>query len=276
MNIYRKEHKLLIQDYPFLIREPDYVYHQKRKDYLSSHSLQTYMACPLLFRKKELGMVKEIDGKAYKIGRAAHKLVLEGSEAYDFSYAVGGPVNPKTGKSYGSDTKKYAQWEGEQGKTGLTHEEAALVENMVAGIAMNEKAKSLLDGGFAECVIRREYTGVKCQIRMDWFSPVHGLVDLKTCENLEWFEYDVKKFSYIYQLAFYRAVLEQASEKRHPVHLVAVEKREPFRCGVWKIGEEALSIAQRKNEEAIQNLIRSRVDDNWPTGYEDMRSIDSL
>ena len=46
-----------------------------------------------------------------------------------------------------------------------------------------------------------------------------------------WFEVDAKRFGYAYQLAFYRAVLAQLLCLPMPVHLIAVEKREPYRCG---------------------------------------------
>ena len=53
-------------------------------------------------------------------------------------------------------------------------------------------------------VIRAEYVGVPCQIRVDWFSSDEGLVDLKTCEDLDAFEDDARRFQYVPQMAFYR------------------------------------------------------------------------
>ena len=72
-------------------------------------------------------------------------------------------------------------------------------------------ASALLDGGVAEATVRAEYCNVPCQIRLDWFSPEHGIVDLKTCDSLKWFEADCKRFGYLYQMAFYRAVLREAT-----------------------------------------------------------------
>jgi len=42
-------------------------------------------------------------------------------------------------------------------------------------------------------------------------------------------------------MAFYRAVLAQATGQVVPVHIIAVEKRPPFRCGVWQLDEGALA-----------------------------------
>jgi hypothetical protein len=76
-------------------------------------------------------------------------------------------------------------------------------------------------------------------------------------------------------LAFYRAVLAQVIGLWMPVHLVAVEKREPYRCGVWRVEPQALSIAQQENEAAIGRLKRCRETGHWPTGYEEPRLFDA-
>jgi hypothetical protein len=61
-----------------------------------------------------------------------------------------------------------------------------------------------------------------------------------------------------------------------PVHLIAVEKREPFRCGVWRIADAVLDQAEKDNASAIERLKACRRDDRWPSGFEDLQSIDYL
>ena len=73
-------------------------------------------------------------------------------------------------------------------------------------IRTHELAASLLSEGVAEGVVRANYCGVACQIRMDWFEPHQGIVHLKTCDELTWFEADARRFGYGHQVAFYRAV----------------------------------------------------------------------
>ena len=63
--------------------EPADVYHAKSGDFLTSHTLNDFRRCPLMYRKKELGLVPERDTAAYLIGRAAHSLILEGRERYE-------------------------------------------------------------------------------------------------------------------------------------------------------------------------------------------------
>ena len=250
-------------------------YHAKAGEFLSSHQLLDFIKCPWLHRKKSLGMIEEKDSPAYLVGRAAHVRILEGRDAYEAAFALGGPINPRTQKPFGSNTKAFAEWAAAQGKPVLSHEQVELIEQMASGVAMNDAAVDLLLYGRAEGVMRADYCGVPCQVRLDWVHPHRGIVDFKTCDDLTWFEADARRYGYHRQMAFYRAVLAEALGGAHvPVCLVAVEKKEPFRCGVWRVSDDTLAIAQRENEAAIRRLAACRRDDLWPIGYEEVRTLD--
>ncbi len=66
---------------------------------------------------------------------------------------------------------------------------------------------------------------------MSRVNPVEGrgIVDLKTADELDSFELAARAFGYIHQLAFYRSLVAQVSGHLLPVHIVAVEKREPLK-----------------------------------------------
>jgi hypothetical protein len=59
-----------------------------------------------------------------------------------------------------------------------------------------------------------------------------------------------------------------------PVYLIAVEKKQPFRCGVWRVSDDCLAAARRDNEAAIERLTSCRSENVWPTGYEAVRLLD--
>jgi len=271
-----------------LTSEPADAYHAKRDRFLSSHQLLDFMRCPWLHRKKSVGLIKDADSASYLVGRAAHVRILEGREVYERSFALGGPINEKTGKPFGAGTKAFAEWAEAQGKPVLAQEQVDLVEQMAAGVGMNDEAVALLLFGRAEGVVRAEYCGTPCQIRIDWLHPHRGIVDLKTCDDLTWFEADARRYGYHRQMAFYRAVLTQAmgnmtvdcAERGDaagapvPVHLIAVEKKEPYRCGVWRVSDETLAQAQRENEAAIRRWLACRESGEWPTGFEEIRVLD--
>jgi len=263
------------------VSEPADVYHAAAKANLSSHRLADFRRCPLLYHWKQTGLAKDEDRPAYQIGRAAHTLILEGRQKFLAEYAIGGPINEKTGQPYGITTKTFAEWAAAQGKPVLTEEQTSLIEQMAAGVLSHDLARQLLAKGVAEAVVRTEWRGVFCQIRLDFFSQLPGaaIVDLKTADDLTWFEADARRYGYSHQLAFYRSVLAEAAQvdpRELPVSLIAVEKKEPFRAGVWRIGQDVLAVAQKENEEAVKRLMRCRENAFWPTGYEDLRTIDYL
>jgi len=261
-------------DLSVLMDEPSEVYHGKSKDYLSSHALIEFMKCPYLYKKRISGLIEEKDSPAYFVGRAAHTRILEGITAYEKEYAIGGPINPATGKPFGNTTKKFLEWQETQQKPVIPFEKAELIEAMNSGVRMNTLACELLSSGKAEGVVRNEYRGIPCQIRIDWTHPEYGIVDLKTCEDLDAFETDTRKYGYKYQLAFYHAVLKTVVPDLSPVvHIIAIEKREPFRCGVWMITDETLCDTKIVNEAGIERLKQSQANETWPTGYETVRIL---
>jgi len=249
-------------------------YHSKSREFLSSHQLIDFMKCPWLHYKKSNGLVTERESPAYLVGRAAHCRILEGRDAYEQQFAFVGPINKSTGKPYGSNTRAWREWAAKVGKPVLTQDQIDLVECMASGVAMNDEAVDLLLYGRSEGVVRAEYCGVPCQIRIDWLHPHRGIVDLKTTDQIDWFESDARRWRYHHQLAFYQAVLAEVIGERVPVYIVAVEKREPYRCGVWRLSDDTLAIARSENEAAIRRLIDCRQKDRWPTGYEAIRVLD--
>ena len=78
--------------------------------------MAAFRECPLLYRKWQLGEINDEDRPAYVVGRAAHSLILEGREEFDDQFAVGGPINPKTGAPFGAATKAFAEWAASNGK----------------------------------------------------------------------------------------------------------------------------------------------------------------
>jgi hypothetical protein len=261
-------------DLNVFLAEPEAEYHSKAGEHLSSHQLLDFMKCPLLHFRKREGLVEDKDSPAYLVGRAAHVRILEGRDAYQTRFALGGPINEKTKRPYGANTKAFAEWAAAQGKPVLGQEQVDLVEQMAAGVSMNDEAVDLLLYGRAEGVVRATYAATPCQIRIDWTHPHRGIVDLKTCDELDWFEADARRYRYTNQMAFYQSVLAVVIGQLVPVHIVAVEKREPFRCGVWRVSDNALAVARQENEAALRRLKACRQTRRWPTGYETVRILD--
>lgn len=263
----------------WIINESADFYHAQSKSgkYMSSHMLGDFRSSPMLYRKKVLGQIEEKSSTAYALGSAAHKLILEGRKAFDEEYIVSdGPINPKTGECYGKTTKAYAEWLATQTKEVISGEDFGTCAKFQQSVLTHPVAYELLQDGVAEGVVRAELEGVPCQIRMDWFNPRMGLVDLKTCAEIKWFESDCRRFGYINQLAFYRSVIRKVTGENVPVRIIAVEKCEPYASGVFRLTPEVLDQAEAINKAALTKYKQCMESGIWPTGYEQERIIDNM
>jgi len=147
----------------FLIRETEAAYRAKAKTHLTSHALADFRRCPLLYRKKQQGLAADEDRPAYFVGRASHVLILEGIERFEDEYAVGGPINPRTNKAYGSNTKAWAEWAATIGRPVLAEDQFELIVNLTTSVRAHPIAAGLLSNGVPEGVVRAEYAGRPCQ-----------------------------------------------------------------------------------------------------------------
>lgn len=272
-----------MDQYDFFADVPADEYHGAAREgkFLSSHLLGDFRKSPRLYRKKMTGEIAPEDTAAFLTGRAVHTLILEGRAKFDEEFLVSdGPVNPKTGESFGKLTKAYREWAAAQAKDVVSGADFAFMAKLQQSVWEHPVASDLLGAGIAERTVRTHYCDESCQIRMDWFRADYDgrpvICDLKTCETLDYFEGDARRFGYPQQCAFYREVLRTASDGEvvADCYLIAVEKREPFRCGVWKLTDGILEACAVENERAIAELRECQRTNTWPTRTEELRILD--
>lgn len=266
-----------------IFQEPESTYHASsgcntQGKNLSSHLLGAFSNMPFQYQQMVSGLWHWPESKAYLEGSVFHALVLEGREAYESRYISDGPINDKTGKPFGTTTNKWKEWEyavEADGMKVITPPTANLVEKMAKStFAHKEAAKLLHLAPIREGVIRCKYNGFDCQIRMDAFGMLNGIVDLKSCANIHKFQYDANNFHYPNQLAFYRQVLRIAvPDACDDVHIIATEKAGMLVTGVWKIPSAVLDEAQEENEYNMVQMRGCMQSGIWPTGYEDVRTL---
>lgn len=262
-------------DFSCIIDEPEDIYHSRSRngEYLSSHRLADFRKSPFKFNAKQTGQVIEEDKPEFLIGRATHCLILEGLDAFNARFTVSdGPQNPRTGKPFGKDSKAYQDWLSVQTvKDIIGTADFEEMQAMRNSIWNHPEIPALLKGsgqGRPEGTVRANYEGIPCQIKMDWFDPAVGIIDLKTCRDMDFFDSDVRTFGYIFQLAFYRAVLRMATGQNFKCHLIGVDKTDFHISGYGIIPDAELETAERINVAAIRRMKECREKGTWPTGYE--------
>ena len=262
-----------------LLLETEEYYHSQSGENLSSHLLLAFAECPLIYRLTATGEYSRPDKEYFVVGRAAHCIVLEGMEEYEARYTSEFPINPSTGKPYGDTSQKYSDWHQMQILDGLqpiSVKNDVLARKVARSTLQHKLAVELLNlAPHRESVIRMEYMGLSCQIRMDAMGEAVGIVDYKTCDSLDRFQYAAHDYNYYRQLAFYRTILKASRlvSSVIPVHIVATEKKWPIRTGVWELGMDELEQATEYNNEDIVRLKECQAANTWPTNYETKRNL---
>lgn len=227
-------------------------YHAARGLHMTSHRM-------IALRKSVAEFIEDArspkgDSEALYFGRAGHVYTLEGPERFAQEYVVGGPTNPKTGKTYGAKSKKYQEWASQQPLPTITPEEFDLIQRMDASVKRKPAARQLLAKGRAELTGRLEIEGIPCQVRLDWLTADDRIVDYKTCADISTISVDVEQYGYVIQQAFYRQCVERLIGKRCPVYLIWCEKTDDATSVVWRLDDERLDQEAAANLEAMKSV----------------------
>ena len=271
---------------PYLT-ESDRDYHLRTGvDMTTSGSSRLYLRNPFIYYcTYVIPFLEKKKTPAMELGSAFHLRALFGEEAYRDAYAIGGPINEKTGKPYGEGTKKFEEWATEQGKEStLSLSTDKKLWEMVDALSSHKEAVDIManrDEGLMEKVLRTEYEGLPCQIKFDLFYPDRELlVDLKTTSNLDTFEKSAYPdgYNYLSQMAFYRHVIRLTTEINPECVFVVVESTAPYRVGVWTIDSFTLNQSRIVNERGLRQLRESlkqerTISEDWPSGYEEIRTL---
>ena len=267
----------MLENEEYMIDEEEDFYHSQSASgqCLSSHKLIQFMQNPILYKMAIDGELPPSDASHFKFGSGFHAMLLEGDEVFKRKYFIGELVNPTTGRCFGSDTKKYKDWEKEIGRPIFNPQDGAKMNKMrdsVMNHPLVDKYNLFSGIGAPEKVMRGMFNNMYSQIRMDWTSGVI-IADLKTCDDLDKFEYSAKKFWYDVQLGFYQGVFEAITGQRPTVYLVAVETLASHRTGVWLMDNEMLINRQVKIQAAIRQLMAYTQSNKFIDKYKNLKVL---
>lgn len=259
-------------DLGFLIQEDAAEYQAQSDVFLTADALHQFRRSPLGYFRRRLGRALECEPWRDGVGDAVRLQILQGREAFERDYAS------RRKRSPGPLTRLFSKARATRAAPLLSEDNTRTVAQINSAVLRHTVARDLLAEGIAESVVRGELAGQPCQARLDWFNPdtQRGIVQLELVHDLNLFEFLVGHGGHAHKAAFSRALVAVNCGCLFPVHIIAVERAEPFRAGVWEIAASVLDATQRENEETVREMERSHKAHTWPTGFEAMRTIDRI
>ena len=203
-------------------------------------------------------------------GSALHCAILE-PEAFETRFGKGpAPRVGSAGRIKWDKTNSTAipltprQWENVQGM-------AQAFEHTPCTIA-----KELLQEGTPELSIwfNDPITGLRCKIRPDFLKDDDIVIDLKSTKNgsPEGFYWEIKKYGYNYQAAFYKRGVDLAyaaagvKRKVKAFIIIAIENFALYEVATYMITEEIMAEAQIQINANLERYAECLATDTWP-GY---------
>jgi exodeoxyribonuclease VIII len=220
--------------------------------------------------KAELTRSQPKDTAALRWGSALHTMILEPAR-FANEYTIGGPVNKKTGKPYGSDTVAFAEWAMGQVKPILTHEEFRLITGMADAIAAHPVARTIRDEPRqTELSVFWQLDGTPCKARLDCLQP-ETIWDIKSCHDASYrgFERAIANFAYHMQAAWYLDGAGQAGLVKSGCRYlwIAVENAAPYALAVYQASLELLQVGHDRCEQAVALWRDCEKKKVWPAAY---------
>lgn len=194
------------------------------------------------------------DKTAFLIGRLTHFLVLGG----DYEYAV-----------FEGKTRAGKVWEAfEAANCGRDIFKMAEVEQAqrIADVVKADPVAAPYLVGEHELEVEWEFLGRKCSSRIDALNDY--VVDLKTttCAKPTTFRYDVDRYAYAAQLAFYReAARVGLGRATQGGVIVAVEKELPHAVTVCRLSPALLEDGMKLCRLWMERLLLCEARNEWPS-----------
>lgn len=186
-----------------------------------------------LLKDEREGLVKHSETDATAFGTAFHARILE-PDLFQ-SLLSEGPINDKTGKCYGRDTKAWAAWEADNpGRIVLDAEEMATLLYMQE--RMPDEVRRIFTNPNArrEISVYQDFDGLAVKCRPDDLTDQY-ITDLKTIDDIGNIRRAVRQRRYWFSQAWYKRLMMKETGRERKHRLVFAEKKPPFR---WKIVDE--------------------------------------
>ena len=238
-------------------------------DLPSSSSTKTLLAGTNAHLAYERDTPRE-ENDAFAIGAYTHALLLD-PKSIEANFIRVSDIDRRTkeGKAAWADVQRRA---GLTGARIVTDEQVALATAMADSVMANPSASSLLRTATErEITIIGEIGGRPAKAKVDAVIRIGNacvVLDVKTTESASArdFASSAAKFGYFHQAAFYRRLVEQTDLGRMDDFIViAVEKKPPHLCAVYRIPTTAIDISDARIDALVERWWQVAEGDR--TGY---------
>lgn len=240
---------------------------------ISRSGLEIFRRSPLHYWHNYLNPDKLPDEKpeittrrdALEFGNAFHTFVLEPQE-FEKRYYVASKYNraSNVGKAAHANTILVAA-----GRELICPDAFHEIELMNRAIDKSGTARGLIEDGFYEKSLfwRDKDTGLLCKVRPDiWHKNM--IVDLKTCANASYREFQRSVYSYGYYIQC--AMIHEALHALYNINMmnflfVAIEKDAPHATAVYQLDELAIHRGIEDFKKALFEMKQCLDNDKWPS-----------
>lgn len=242
-----------------------------------NHSALRKVARSLEHFKDAIDHPADDDTVSKRFGRGCHTLILEPAK---FKNVIDGPINDKTNKSYGMDTKAWTEFEAAHpGKVVMPREDRDRLARLAARVVAHPDAGPLIKmPGEAEVCIVWDcpITGMRCKGRIDKRIPGQVRVDLKSTENAsdEAMAKSIIDYNYHTQDAFYDIGCAALGLPEPEMWFIAVESERPHGITVFQIGPQTKLYARIDVKTWLHKVKAAHEAGIWPGYPEGLHKIE--
>lgn len=210
-----------------------------------------------LFKDDVDGLIPHAPTAAMQFGTLTHTAVLE-PDVFKQITTTTGPINPATGKSYGSDTKKFAEWQ--EANPGLTVVDPSLYVMMDR---MPDVVHGLLSAaGPAESSVFVAEDGVSTKCRPDKLIGT-AIYDLKTISDIDAIDAHIRSYRYWFSASWYRRVMKTETGLDHSFTLIFAESKPPHRWRIVDLSPELIEEGDYYVGDVLKKLARAQEMNDW-------------
>lgn len=202
------------------------------------------------------------DSAAFHFGRLVHYLILGG--VYDYAVWTG---KRRAGKVW------EAFEEANEGRDIFTKNDLDHAMRITKAVKTDRLAQPFLEGE-REKLIEWSFLNRKCQSRLDVLGD--HVVEVKTtqCSKPEKFRWDVDRYAYHAQLAFYRDAARYIGRPTRGAIIIAVEKELPYAVTVCRLSDALLEEGAKLNRLWMERLLSCERANEWPAYTQSIEEYD--